>query len=71
VDIYPPEVDSFTIENTAQESKKLDQEKWTQEQQQLQQQLQQKEKKLSPGGRGSRNTKKPSARPLKAPAGDS
>jgi CheY-like chemotaxis protein len=49
VDIYPPEVDSFTIENTAQkESKKRDQEDWTQEQQQLQQQLQQKEKELSP-----------------------
>jgi predicted phosphoribosyltransferase len=44
VDIYPPEVDSFTIENTAQkESKKRDQEDWTQEQQQLQQ----KEKELS------------------------
>jgi CheY-like chemotaxis protein len=45
VDIYPLEVDSFTIENTAQkESKKRDQEEWTQEQQQLQQ----KEKELSP-----------------------
>jgi hypothetical protein len=45
VDIYPPEVDSFTIENTPQkESKKRDQEEWTQEQQQMQQ----KEKELSP-----------------------